>query len=73
MAGHTAQKFVCYPISHAARTPGHQLVNFVAELRYEPTELTEREDWNKPGKLEDFLPAFERRARAHRLSARLPE
>jgi 2-polyprenyl-6-methoxyphenol hydroxylase-like FAD-dependent oxidoreductase len=59
MAGHTRQKFVCYPISHTASVPGHQLINFVAELRYEPGELAEREDWNKPGKLEDFLPAFE--------------
>jgi 2-polyprenyl-6-methoxyphenol hydroxylase-like FAD-dependent oxidoreductase len=56
MAGHTRQKFVCYPISHRVE---RQLINFVAELRYDVTELTEREDWNKPGQLEDFLPAFE--------------
>jgi 2-polyprenyl-6-methoxyphenol hydroxylase-like FAD-dependent oxidoreductase len=59
MAGHSRQKFVCYPISHEASRPGLQLVNFVAELRFDETELEEREDWNKPGKLEDFLPAFE--------------
>ena len=59
MAGHTRQKFVCYPISDRTRLPGHQLINFVAELRGDVTELTEREDWNRPGRLEDFLPAFE--------------
>ena len=59
MAGHTRQKFVCYPIDNRASRPKHQLINFVAELRGEVTELTEREDWNKPGRLEDFLPAFE--------------
>jgi 2-polyprenyl-6-methoxyphenol hydroxylase-like FAD-dependent oxidoreductase len=58
MAGHTRQKFVCYPIDGRGSS-GHQLINFVAELRYDATELTEREDWNKPGRLEDFLPAFE--------------
>jgi len=59
MAGHTRTKFVCYPISHAAKRAGQQLINFVAELRFDATELTEREDWSKPGRLEDFLPAFE--------------
>jgi 2-polyprenyl-6-methoxyphenol hydroxylase-like FAD-dependent oxidoreductase len=58
MAGHTRQKFVCYPIGNPT-SAGHQLINFVAELRGDVTELTEREDWNRPGRLEDFLPAFE--------------
>jgi 2-polyprenyl-6-methoxyphenol hydroxylase-like FAD-dependent oxidoreductase len=59
MAGHTRQKFVCYPIeerSGAATQP----LNFVAELRGDTTELRERQDWSRPGKLEDFLPAFTR-------------
>jgi 2-polyprenyl-6-methoxyphenol hydroxylase-like FAD-dependent oxidoreductase len=58
MAGHSRQKFVCYPIGRGARADLHQ-INFVAELRFEATELQEREDWNKPGNLADFLPAFE--------------
>jgi 2-polyprenyl-6-methoxyphenol hydroxylase-like FAD-dependent oxidoreductase len=57
MAGHSRQKFVCYPIGRARG--GLHLINFVAELRFEATELQEREDWNKPGKLADFLPVFE--------------
>ena len=59
MAGHTRQKFVCYPI-RTAREPGAlPLINFIAELRFDARELSEREDWSKPGRLEDFLPAFE--------------
>jgi 5-methylphenazine-1-carboxylate 1-monooxygenase len=58
MAGHARLKFVCYPISHQASQPGLHAINFVAEIRYDRSELSEREDWNKPGRLEDFLPAF---------------
>jgi 5-methylphenazine-1-carboxylate 1-monooxygenase len=58
MAGHARLKFVCYPISHQARRPGLHSINFVAEIHYDSRELSEREDWNKPGRLEDFLPAF---------------
>jgi 2-polyprenyl-6-methoxyphenol hydroxylase-like FAD-dependent oxidoreductase len=57
MAGHARQKFVCYPIADLG--DGRQRLNFVAELRFDATELADREDWNKPGKIEDFLPAFE--------------
>ena len=57
MAGHATQKFVAYPIAKPADS--RQLVNFVAELRTDSTALAEREDWNKPGRLEDFLPRFE--------------
>ena len=57
MAGHTRQKFVCYPIHTLA--DGQQLINFIAELRFDATALTEREDWSRPGQLNDFLPRFE--------------
>jgi 2-polyprenyl-6-methoxyphenol hydroxylase-like FAD-dependent oxidoreductase len=59
MAGHPRVKFVCYPISHRASQPGNHQINFVAELRGETTTLSEREDWNRRGALEDFLPSFE--------------
>jgi 2-polyprenyl-6-methoxyphenol hydroxylase-like FAD-dependent oxidoreductase len=59
MAGHVRTKFVCYPISRQATRSGAQLINFVAERRLDTTALNEREDWNRPGQLEDFLPAFE--------------
>jgi 2-polyprenyl-6-methoxyphenol hydroxylase-like FAD-dependent oxidoreductase len=58
MAGHTRQKFVCYPIRHAP--DGRALINFVAELRGNGAEQGERVDWNARGRLEDFLPAFEK-------------
>jgi 5-methylphenazine-1-carboxylate 1-monooxygenase len=59
MAGHNRTKFVAYPISHEATRSGAQQINFVAERLFEGTALNEREDWNCPGRLEDFLPAFE--------------
>jgi 2-polyprenyl-6-methoxyphenol hydroxylase-like FAD-dependent oxidoreductase len=59
MAGHTRQKFVCYPIREKTAAPDRQSINFVAELRFDTTDLEEREDWNRLGNLSDFLPAFE--------------
>lgn len=56
-AGHRGQKFVSYPIGDLPN--GGQVVNFIAELRFEGEELSEREDWNRPGNFDDFLPQFE--------------
>ena len=56
-AGHRHQKFVAYPI--ADRPHGTQVVNFIAELRVDGEALAEREDWNTPGVLDQFLPQFE--------------
>jgi 5-methylphenazine-1-carboxylate 1-monooxygenase len=56
-AGHPEQKFVGYPI--ADLPDGRQLFNFIAELRSSDSTLAEREDWNRPGNLDDFLPRFE--------------
>ena len=57
MAGHEFQKFVCYPI--APRDAAEPVVNWIAELKYAPGKVFNREDWNRPGKLEDFLPQFQ--------------
>ncbi|MFK7733684.1 MAG: flavin-dependent oxidoreductase [Pseudomonadales bacterium] len=59
MAGHQDQKFVCYPISAQHHKRGKSYSNWIAELRYEPKQLMDREDWSRPGKLADFLPQFE--------------
>ncbi len=59
MAGHAAQKFVVYPIEQLEAGSSGQRINFVAELRFDPARGFEREDWNRQGRLEDFLPAFE--------------
>jgi 2-polyprenyl-6-methoxyphenol hydroxylase-like FAD-dependent oxidoreductase len=56
MAGHAVHKFVCYPIGRDEQ--GRELLNWVAELHFPVTDLAEREDWNRPGRLEDFLPRF---------------
>jgi 5-methylphenazine-1-carboxylate 1-monooxygenase len=49
-------KMVIYPIRNRIDTSGRQLVNWVAEI--EQPQRTER-DWNRRGRLEDFLPTFE--------------
>ncbi|WP_420407427.1 flavin-dependent oxidoreductase [Hoeflea sp.] len=59
MIGHEWQKFVTYPISAADPETGLAEINWVAELKKKPDALWNREDWNRPGRLEDFLPAFE--------------
>jgi 2-polyprenyl-6-methoxyphenol hydroxylase-like FAD-dependent oxidoreductase len=56
-AGHRDQKFVGYPITDLP--DGRQTFNFIAELRRPGSALGTDEDWNRPGVLDDFLPAFE--------------
>jgi len=58
-AGHERQKFVCYPISRRHLDGGRALINWIADLKYDDREMLRREDWNRPGRLEDFLPRFE--------------
>ena len=57
-AGHHNQKFVCYPISRAHAERGEALINWICDLHMGEGALPSREDWNKPGRLEDFLPCF---------------
>ncbi|HWA21215.1 MAG TPA: flavin-dependent oxidoreductase [Caulobacterales bacterium] len=59
MSGHQAQKFVCYPISRETAARGRSLTNWIAELEYPEEFAWRREDWNRAGRLEDFLPQFE--------------
>ncbi len=56
MAGCKQRKFVVYPISEE---DGEAEINWIADLRRPPDYIWNREDWNRPGKLEDFLPEFE--------------
>jgi 2-polyprenyl-6-methoxyphenol hydroxylase-like FAD-dependent oxidoreductase len=56
-AGTNALKFVCYPIREA--TPERPaLINWIAERRVDPDTHWAREDWNRQGRIEDFLPDF---------------
>jgi 5-methylphenazine-1-carboxylate 1-monooxygenase len=57
-AGHHTQKFVCYPISRAHAERGESLINWICDMYMGEHATPPREDWNKPGRLEDFLPRF---------------
>jgi 2-polyprenyl-6-methoxyphenol hydroxylase-like FAD-dependent oxidoreductase len=59
MAGRQDQKFVCYPIDPGLTPAGRSLINWIAELTFPQAALWRREDWNRPGVLEEFLPPFE--------------
>jgi 2-polyprenyl-6-methoxyphenol hydroxylase-like FAD-dependent oxidoreductase len=48
-------KMVIYPIVDNVDGQGNQLVNWVAEIRQHEAS---RNDWNKPGQLEDFIGFF---------------
>ena len=49
-------KLVTYPIRDAIDAQGRQLVNWLAEIE---TPHYQKRDWNRPGRLEDFIGAFE--------------
>jgi 5-methylphenazine-1-carboxylate 1-monooxygenase len=48
-------KMVIYPIVDNVDGKGNQLINWVAEIRQ---DVAAKNDWNKPGRVEDFLPFF---------------
>lgn len=58
MAGHLPHKFVAYPLTEVG-DDGMCTVNWIAELDRRHIGLSKREDWNKVGVLDDFLPRFE--------------
>jgi 2-polyprenyl-6-methoxyphenol hydroxylase-like FAD-dependent oxidoreductase len=49
-------KIAIYPIETSRDGSGRQLINWIAELSGWDTLVN---DWNRPGRLEDFLPVFE--------------
>jgi 2-polyprenyl-6-methoxyphenol hydroxylase-like FAD-dependent oxidoreductase len=59
MAGHQDQKFVCYPISRQAHEQGRARLNWIAERRFDTAQPWRREDWNRAGRLDEIVPAFE--------------
>lgn len=62
-AGHRRAKFVVYPIAPPA-ADGTQLINWICDRRLREDGIgggltaPSREDWSKPGRLEDLLPTF---------------
>ena len=59
MIGHRRQKFVTYPISTDTGEDETLLINWIAEQKFDADYAWRREDWNRAGQREDFLPAFE--------------
>ncbi len=57
-AGARARKFVAYPIAPPG-DDGLCTVNWIAELDRSRSAPPAREDWNRPGAIADFLPAFD--------------
>jgi 2-polyprenyl-6-methoxyphenol hydroxylase-like FAD-dependent oxidoreductase len=49
-------KLVVYPIIDDIDDDGNQLINWMAEIEM---NATERNDWNRPGRLADFLPYYQ--------------
>lgn len=56
VAGNRDVKFVVYPI--ADLPDGKKLTNWIAEIRVDPNQEWKREDWNRPGRIEDFAGEF---------------
>lgn len=62
-AGHRRAKFVVYPIAPPL-ADGTQLINWICDLRLREDGIgggltaPGREDWSKPGSLDDLLPTF---------------
>jgi 2-polyprenyl-6-methoxyphenol hydroxylase-like FAD-dependent oxidoreductase len=54
-AGYREQKFIAYPIA-PPDADGLQMLNWIAEIHAD--KILRREDWNREGKLDEFLPAY---------------
>lgn len=59
MAGHERLKFVCYPLSDRPDADGKYQINWIAERLLDPSYKWRREDYNRAGNLDEFLPHFE--------------
>ena len=53
------QTFVAYPISKRHADRGRALINWIARFFADPTQGFPPEQWNRPGRFEDFLPRYE--------------
>ena len=45
--------------SRPATQQGEAILNWIAERKFSPDHPWRREDWNRPGNLQEFLPLFE--------------
>ncbi len=55
MIGDRNVKFVAYPLED---TPEGSLINWIADLRFDPDHDWRAQDWNRPGNRADFAPRF---------------
>ncbi len=58
LIGHATQRFVCYPISEIDPSTGQALMNWIAELAFDPSSGWNREDWNRRADKADFVDEF---------------
>lgn len=59
LAGHDSQRFVAYPISAEDPETGLAEINWIAELRMDPSRALSKGDWNRPADKAHFAPAFD--------------
>ena len=59
LAGHDTQRIVAYPITNPDSVTGQATINWIAELRIDPSQGWNKEDWNRAATVADFLPQFE--------------
>ncbi|MEC9433300.1 MAG: flavin-dependent oxidoreductase [Pseudomonadota bacterium] len=59
LIGTMDQRFVAYPISAPDPATGEALVNWIAELKFDPAGGWTRSDWNRRAEASEFLPRFE--------------
>jgi 2-polyprenyl-6-methoxyphenol hydroxylase-like FAD-dependent oxidoreductase len=59
MAGHAAQKFVAYPIVPGVAESGHQLINWIADLKAGKEGNIPVQDWNRKSDKQKLLTAFQ--------------
>jgi len=58
MAGHAAQKFVAYPLTPETDENGHQLINWIADLKVNAEANIPVQDWNRKGDKNELLKKF---------------
>lgn len=58
LIGHDRQRLVAYPISKPDPETGLATINWIAELRIDPSAGWKKEDWNRTANKDDFAPAF---------------
>jgi 2-polyprenyl-6-methoxyphenol hydroxylase-like FAD-dependent oxidoreductase len=58
LIGHATQRLVAYPISRPDPVTGLVIMNWIAELTFDPDAGWNKEDWNREADTSAFLPAF---------------